>query len=274
MRFSGKLALVTGAGQGMGQAIAMRLAREGATVVAADIRGDAAQATIAQCEGSGHWGVALDVSKSDAVQALFAQIEQRFHGIHILVNNAGIGSAPNDGFPKLLERLGQRGAQLAKGETPTVFPDLIVDMEDEGWHGVMRVNLHGAFYCLRESVRLMIKAGIQGSLINISSTSAMSGEGGLHYVTSKAALHGLTRALARELGPRGIRINNVVPGPTNTPMMQSVGEDWIRSMVAAIPLGRMAEPDDIARVVAFLASEDAAMVTGQDVVANGGSYFK
>jgi 3-oxoacyl-[acyl-carrier protein] reductase len=120
----------------------------------------------------------------------------------------------------------------------------------------------------------MIKAGIQGSLINISSTSAMSGEGGLHYVTSKAALHGLTRALARELGPRGIRINNVVPGPTNTPMMQSVGEDWIRSMVAAIPLGRMAEPDDIARVVAFLASEDAAMVTGQDVVANGGSYFK
>jgi 3-oxoacyl-[acyl-carrier protein] reductase len=274
MRFSNKVVVVTGAGQGMGRAIARTFAKEGASVIAVDINQDAATETISQGGAGKSIARALNVGDSVAVKKLFAEIDSTYGKVDVLVNNAGIGSSKNDGFDKLMSRLAERGAQMAKGETPTVYPDLIIDMEDEGWHGVLNVNLHGAFYFTREAVRLMVKSNTKGAIVNISSTSAMSGEGGLHYVTSKAALHGMARSLARELGPRGIRVNNVVPGPTNTPMMQSVGQDWINSMVAAIPLGRMAEPEDIANVVCFVASDDAAMITGQDVVANGGSYFK
>jgi len=274
MRFSNKVVVVTGAGQGMGRAIARTFAKEGASVIAVDINQDAATETISQGGAGKSIARALNVGDSAAVKKLFAEIDSTYGKVDVLVNNAGIGSSKNDGFDKLMSRLAERGAQMAKGETPTVYPDLIIDMEDEGWHGVLNVNLHGAFYFTREAVRLMVKSNTKGAIVNISSTSAMSGEGGLHYVTSKAALHGMARSLARELGPRGIRVNNVVPGPTNTPMMQSVGQDWINSMVAAIPLGRMAEPEDIANVVCFVASDDAAMITGQDVVANGGSYFK
>ncbi|MCL6262978.1 SDR family oxidoreductase [Craterilacuibacter sp. RT1T] len=272
MRFAGKVALVTGAGQGMGRAIARQLASEGAAVVAVDINLAAAEETVAGQENS--MARSVNIADSAAVAALFAEVEHRYGRFDVLVNNAGIGSSKNDGFDKLLTRLALRGEQMAKGEVPTVYPDLIIDMEDEGWQGVMNVNLNGPFYCTREAVRLMVKHGSKGNIVNISSTSAISGEGSLHYAASKAALHGMTRSLARELGPRGIRVNNVVPGPTNTPIMQSVGQDWINSMVAAIPLGRMAEPEDIARTVAFVASDDAAMLTGSDIVANGGSYFK
>jgi 3-oxoacyl-[acyl-carrier protein] reductase len=274
MKFSNKVVVVTGAGQGMGRAIARTFAKEGASVIAVDINQDAATETISEGGAGKSIARALNVGDSAAVKKLFAEIDSLYGKVDVLVNNAGIGSSKNDGFDKLMSRLAERGAQMAKGEAPTVYPDLIIDMEDEGWHGVLNVNLHGAFYFTREAVRLMVKSHIKGAIVNISSTSAMSGEGGLHYVTSKAALHGMARSLARELGPRGIRVNNVVPGPTNTPMMQSVGQDWINSMVAAIPLGRMAEPQDIANVVCYVASDEAAMITGQDIVANGGSYFK
>ncbi|MCK0508186.1 SDR family NAD(P)-dependent oxidoreductase [Aromatoleum anaerobium] len=278
MRFAGKVVVVTGAGQGMGRAIAQRFVQEGATVVAADINEAAARETLELAGRSDDTkaGIArtCNIADSGAVKALFEEVDGLYRRVDVLVNNAGIGSAKNDGFDKLLARMGERGAQMARGETPTVFPDLICDMADEGWHGVMKVNLDGTFFCTREAVRMMIKHGIKGSIINISSTAAISGEGALHYAASKAALVGMTRSLAREIAPRGIRVNNVMPGPVNTPIMQNVSQDWINSMVAGIPLGRMAEPSDIAGVVAFLASDDAAMVTGSDVVANGGSYFK
>ena len=102
----------------------------------------------------------------------------------------------------------------------------------------------------------------------------MSGEGAPHYAASKAALIGMVRSMARELGPRGIRINNVMPGAVETPILKNVSQEWKNQMIAAIPLGRIAEPDDIASVVAFLVSDEAAMITGADIVANGGSYFK
>lgn len=274
MRFLNKVVVVTGAGQGMGRAIARTFANEGASVIAVDINLDAATETISLGGAGKSIARSLNVGDSAAVKKLFSEIDEVYGKVDILINNAGIGSSKNDGFDKLMSRLAERGAQMAKGQKPTVYPDLIIDMEDEGWHGVLNVNLHGAFYFTREAVRSMVKSNIKGAIVNISSTSAMSGEGGLHYVTSKAALHGMAKSLARELGPRGIRVNNVVPGPTNTPMMQSVGQDWINSMVAAIPLGRMAEPQDIANVVCFVASDEAAMITGQDIVANGGSYFK
>jgi 3-oxoacyl-[acyl-carrier protein] reductase len=146
-------------------------------------------------------------------------------------------------------------------------------MEDEGWRAVMAVNLDGAFYCTREALRIMAAHDIRGSIINIASTAVQSGEGPLHYVTSKAALVGMTRALAREVASRGIRINAVAPGPTDTPLMRSIPDEWISSLEKAIPLGRLAKPSEVAAAVRFLASDEASYVTGSVLVANGGSYF-
>jgi len=275
MRFASKVAVVTGAGQGMGRAIAQRLIREGARVVAVDVKEASARETIEQAGGDDA-GVALtcNIADSAAVQRLFATVDEKYGRLDALVNNAGIGSARGDGFGKLLARMTERNQQLARGETPTVYPDITIDMEDEGWHGVLNVNLHGTFYCTRQALRLMIKHGIKGAIVNLSSTAALSGEGAPHYAASKAALVGMVRSMARELGPRGIRINNVMPGAVATPILQNVTPEWMNQMIAAIPLGRIAEPDDIAAVVAFLASDEAAMITGADIVANGGSYFK
>ena len=122
-------------------------------------------------------------------------------------------------------------------------------------------------------IRVLAEDGNPGTIINISSTSAQSGEGSPHYCTSKAAVIGLTRQLARELAPRKIRVNAVAPGPTNTPIMQGIPPEWIASMEASVPLGRLADPSEIASAVAFLASEDASFVNGSVLVANGASYY-
>lgn len=273
MRLAGKAAIVTGAGQGIGAAIVRRLASEGARVAALDLNTEQAQSVIDSLDNpKDHLAIATNVADSASVIAAVRQARDAFGRLDYAVNNAGIGQAKGDGSDKFYASMNERNAQLAAGEDPTTYVDHLIHMEDDGWAGVMAVNLNGAFYVCREAVRIMAEDDNAGSIVNISSTSAQSGEGSPHYVTSKTALIGLSRQLARELAPRGIRVNAVAPGPTNTPIMNGLPQEWITSMEQSVPLGRMADPSEVASAVSYLLSDDASFVTGSVLVANGGSY--
>ena len=266
-RLEGRGAIVTGAGRGIGRAIVERLASEGARVAALDLNPADAQAS------GGELALACNVADSSSVAVAVAAAREAFGRLDIAVHNAGIGQAPGDGSEEFYGAMARRNAELAETGSSDVIVDQLIHMRDEGWAAVMAVNINGAFYLAREFTRVLARDGNPGSLVAISSTSAQSGEGSPHYCASKAARIGLVRQLARELAPRGIRVNAVAPGPTNTPVMQGIPPEWIASMEAGIPLGRLGDPAEIAAAVAFLVSDDASFVTGSVLTANGGSYF-
>lgn len=272
-RLAGKIAVVTGAGQGIGQAIALALSKEGARVVVVDLTLEATTQTMSLLPGEGR-ALTCDVANSASVSSVFQQVEEEYGRVDILVNNAGIGSAPGDGFDLYQQRKAQRNAQLAKGEKPTVFADHTIDMGDDGWQTLLNVNLNGTFYCCREALKIMTKHDIAGSIINLSSTSAFTGESGVHYCASKAGILGLTKGLAEELGARGIRVNAIVPGPTLTNALLSISEEWRQSMAQGVPLKRLAQPEEIANTAVFLASDESSYFTGQSLCANGGWYMQ
>jgi len=266
-RFDGKVAIVTGAGRGIGRAIVERLTADGAKVAALDMNLDEAKASGAAL------AIQCNVADSKSVIAAVRQARAEFGRLDIAVNNAGIGRADGDGSDAFYGAMAKRNEELAAKGSSDIIVEQLVHMEDDGWAGVMAVNVNGAFYVCREFARVLAEDGNPGAIINISSTSAQSGEGSTHYVTSKAAVIGLTRQLARELAPRKIRVNAVAPGPTNTPVMAGIPDEWIKSMEASVPLGRMADPSEIAAAVAYLASDDASFVNGSVLVANGASYY-
>lgn len=268
-RLKGKRAVVTGGARGIGAAIARRLAAEGARVAVLDVDGDAAAAVLP----APHIGLACDVTDTAAVDIAFARIKAEFGGLDVLVNNAARGSMPGDGMDRYYVGQAERQAQIARGETPTSFADQTIHCEDAGWLGVMDIALNSVFRCSRAAVRLMVEEGVAGNIINIGSTSAVRGDGPLPYVAAKAAVLGLTRGMARELADRGIRVNAVNPGATETPIYATISDEVKAAIAADSLMKRMADPDEVAGAVAFLAGTDGSFATGSIVTVNGGAWL-
>jgi NAD(P)-dependent dehydrogenase (short-subunit alcohol dehydrogenase family) len=244
---SGRTAVVTGGAAGIGLGIAHRFAEAGARVVIADIASTAAAvAEVTERSGGEVHGVELDVTDGASIVRCAEGVLRNFGGADIWVNNAGI-------YPVAAA----------------------LETTDEQWDAVHGINLRGAFIGARESGREMVRAGRGGVIINVISIAAFRAAGLMHYVASKHGLNGLTKSLAVELGPHGVRVLSVAPGMIQTPGMvvrtQDLGDVDIHASVAAgLPLRRIGDPDDIARVVLFCASEMAAYMTGSAVIVDGG----
>ena len=244
MEFEGKVALITGAARGIGEAIALKLAQEGADVVVTDVNLEGIQRVAQGIEGLGRKAKAVqaDVSQREAVRRLVSEAVSSFGKIDILVNNAGII---------------RRGTFL--------------DHDPQDWEKVLSVNLGGTFNCAKEVAPLMVKQG-GGKIINISSVVGKMGDiaSAPSYGTSKGAINTFTKSLARELAPYGINVNAVAPHAIETDMSREWSEEKRRQIVEAIPLKRLGKPEEVAEVVAFLASDGAGFITGQILDVNGG----
>ncbi len=244
LSLEGKVAVVTGASRGIGRAIAVELARRGAAVVVNYNRSaDKAQEVVETIRNAGGKAEAFqaDVSYFDQAKALIDFAVKTFGGLHILVNNAGI-----------------------------TRDNLIMLMKEEDWDEVIRVNLKSTFNCSKAAVRHMMRKR-WGRIINITSVSGQIGNAGqTNYSASKAGQIGFTKALAREVASRNITVNAIAAGYIETDIWEGVPEDAIKSLMSMIPLGRKGEPEEIAYAVAFLASDQAAYITGQVLGVDGG----
>lgn len=239
-----KVAVVTGATGGLGRSIVEVLARNGARVVVNYARNEAgAQELVKAVEAAGGeaFAVRADISDPDQAEALIGAALERFGRVDILVNNAGI-----------------------KRDT------LLMRMKVEDWDAVMSTNLKGAFNCTRAVTRPMLKARA-GRIINIASVAGLIGNPGqANYSAAKAGLIGFTKAVARELGSRGITVNTVAPGPIEAGMLEDLPGEVKESFLKQIPLGRLGKPEDVAGAVVFLASDLANYITGQTLAVDGG----
>ncbi len=271
MKLKDKVALVTGAGSGIGRAIATLFSQEGAHVVVNDLSEKAARETVEVlgAAGSGARAIRADVADSAQVKAMFAEIEREFGSLDVLVNNAGIAGTSAADRDKLRERAETRIMELVSGEGIRTHLDVTQEMTDEAWHRMIAVHLNGTFFCTREALRLMSRRD-QGAIINMSSVAAWGIEAVPHYSAAKAGILGFTRAVAREVASRKIRVNAICPGYIDTPMTQPMSDLMRKAVVARTPLGRYALPNEVAQTALFLASDDSSFFTGQWLSPNGG----
>lgn len=243
-RFETKVVLVTGGTRGIGRACAQKFAHEGASVALCGRTkesADAAAAEIAKATGASVSGYQADIANSEEVDALVARVTAELGGLHVLVNNAGIAK---DG--------------------------LLMRMKNDDWDAVLRTNLNGVFYCCRAASRGMIKQRF-GRIVNLSSIVGLRGQAGqTNYAAAKAGIVGFTKALAQELASRSITANVVAPGYIDTDMTSGLGEKAVEEMTKRIPLGRPGTADEVAAAVAFLASDEAAYITGHVLCIDGG----
>ena len=242
MPLAGRVVLVTGAGSGIGEATARRFAAEGAVVVVNDVDGDRARgvATAIEKEGGKTGAVPADVTRRDEVERIVAGIVAEHGRLDVLINNAGIN----------------RDAMSHK-------------MTEEQWDQVLTVNLKGTFLCAQAALPRMRERG-WGRVVNTSSIGSLGNIGQANYSASKAGVIGLTKTLALEYAKYGVTVNCVAPGAVMTPMLAGVPDQIREKITAGIPVGRIAEPREIAAVHAFLASDEAAFITGQVLFVDGG----
>jgi 3-oxoacyl-[acyl-carrier protein] reductase len=250
MRLEGKVAIVTGAGRcgrGIGRSVALALAGEGAEVVITSFTETNAEAVAQEVrEKTGRHAVAIqgDVAKVEDVERLFSETMKQFGHVDILVNNAGI---TRDG--------------------------LILRMSEQDWDAVLDSNLKGAFLCCKAAARIMLKQK-SGKMVNVSSVVGIVGNAGqANYSASKGGMNALTKTLAKELGSRGITVNAVAPGFIETAMTDALPEENRELMKKQVPLGRLGSPDDVARAVLFLSTDDSAYITGQILTVDGGLFM-
>ena len=248
MRLSGKVALVTGAQQGIGRAIAVALARDGADVGVNFLDdADRAERVADEIRGLGRRALAVqaDVAQAASVEAMVAAVVDALGPPEVLVNNAGV-------FPRAS----------------------FLELQEREWDHVLGVNLKGSFLCAQAVARALVAAGRPGAIVNISSSAVRGDARGVHYSASKAGVVGLTRAMALALAPHRIRVNAIAPGLTDTAQPRYGNtEEQLAVRAREIPLGRMAQPEEIARVAVFLATSDACWITGELIHVNGGFYM-
>lgn len=243
MRLENKVALITGAAQGIGREIALKFAAEGADIVVGDINIEKAAETQADIEACGRKALALELDVTDYTKVTQGtnKILDKFGKVDILVNNAGITK-----------------------------DNLLLRMSDAEWDAVLNVNLKGTFNCIKAVSRLMIKQR-SGKIINIASIIGIIGNPGqANYSASKAGIIALTKTTAKELASRNINVNAIAPGFIQTDMTAKLPEELKLKMQEAIPLGKFGNPSDVAAVCVFLASEEASYITGQTIVVDGG----
>ena len=240
-KLDNKIAIVTGAGQGIGKAIATKLAAEGATVVVTDLNEGTAKETAGGL-GNNSVGLQLDVTDRDSVNATVAQVKEQFGRIDVLVNNAGWDKA-----------------------------EPFVDSEVPTWDRIIAINLYGQLHTCHAVLPIMIEQG-GGRVVNIGSDSGRVGSSGeAVYSAAKGGVIAFTKTIAREVARAGVTANCVSPGPTDTELFASIGGEKLReALKKAIPLKRLGQPEDLANAVAFLASDEAAFITGQTVSVSGG----
>jgi 3-oxoacyl-[acyl-carrier protein] reductase len=242
-RLIGKVSLITGAAQGIGLATAKKFAQEGAVVVVCDIHAEAVNAAVAQCQALGAQaeGHTMDVTQRDQVDAVVAAVLARHGRIDVLVNNAGI----------------TQDARLQ-------------NMTQEQFDRVIDVNLRGVFHCSQAVANTMVAQG-SGVILNASSVVGIYGNfGQTNYAASKFGVIGFTKTWSRELGPKGVRVNAVAPGFIATPILSTIPEKVIAKMAQRVPLRRLGQPEEIANVYAFLASNEASYINGEVIEVSGG----